>query len=155
MEHLKLIMEKLELMNEEEKLNNEEYVFLMEHIGKAYKKHNVGKFVKVMEIKPNATLYWKTKYNSGIHTHTSWAHNSDCDEDCECGNCEDSFPITQAEYSVSMTDTIIILKIIEEEEYPILNTKNNTISNDAYEKLKEKKADNWGNKWFVFIEDVE
>jgi len=155
MEHLKLIMEKLELMNEEEKLNNEEYVFLMEHIGKAYKKHNVGKFVKVMEIKPNATLYWKTKYNSGIHTHTSWAHDSTCDEECECGNCEDSFPITQAEYSVSMTDTIIILKIIEEEEYPLLNTKNNTISNDAYEKLKEKKADNWGNKWYIFIGDVE
>ena len=155
MEHLKLIMEKLELMNEEEKLNNEEYVFLMEHIGKAYKKHNVGKFVRVMEIKPNATLYWKTKYNSGIHTHTSWAHDTSCDEECECGRCEDTFPITQAEYSVSMTDTIIILKIIEEEEYPILNTKNNTISNDAYEKLKEKKADNWGNKWYVFIGDVD
>ena len=61
MEHLKLIMDKLELMNEEEKLNNEEYVFLMEHIGKAYKKHNIGKFVRVIKISSHINVFWSDK----------------------------------------------------------------------------------------------
>ena len=157
MEHLKTIMNKLDDMwgQGEQVMNDGDYKILMEELKSAYDKHNIGKFVKVMEIKPDTTLYWKTKYNSGIHTHTSWAHDTSCDEECECGRCEDTFPITQAEYSVSLTHTIIILKIIDTEEYPLLNTKNNTISNDAYEKLKEKKADNWVGKMFVFIGDVE
>ena len=33
---------------------------------KVLDKHKVGKFVKVMEIKPKVNLYWKTKYNSGF-----------------------------------------------------------------------------------------
>ena len=156
MENLKNIMEKIDDMKLSDKVMNDgDYKILMDNLKEAYDKHNIGKFIKVMEIKPKVGLYWKTKYNSGFHTHTSWAHDTTCDEECECGRCEDSFPIEQTELEVSLTDTIHILKIIDKEEYPLLNTKNNTISNDAYEKLKEKKADNWGNKMFVFIGDVE
>ena len=157
MNNLKTIMEKLDDMKLSDKVMNDgDYKILMDNLKEAYDKHNIGKFVKVMEIKPKTTLYWKTKYNSGIHTHNRWAHDSTCDENCECGNCEDTFPLTVAEYSVSMINTIYILKIIDcEEDYPLLNIKDNTISNNAYEKLKEKKADNWGNKWYVFIGDVE
>jgi len=156
MENLKNIMEKIDDLKLSDKVMNDgDYKILMDNLKEAYDKHNVGKFVKVMEIKPKVGLYWKTEYNSGFHTHTSWAHDTTCDEECECGRCEDSFPITQAELKVSLTDTIHILKIIEEEEYPLLNIKNNTITNDAYEKLKGKKVDNWCNKWYVFISDVE
>ena len=157
MEHLKNIMEKLDLMNEEEKFNNEEYRFLMKEIKSAYDLHNVGKFVKVMEVKPKVNIYWKTKYNSGFHTHTEWAHNTDSceEEECECGNCEGNQPLEQTELSVGLKDTIHLLKIVYEDQFPILSTKNNTISNGAYEKLKENKVDNWGGKTFVFIGDVE
>lgn len=158
MEHLKTIMEKLDDMKLSEKVMNDgDYKILMDELKSAYDLHNVGKFVKVMEVKPKVNLYWKTKYNSGFHTHTEWAHNTDsCEEqECDCGNCEGNQPLEQTELSVSLKKTIIILKIIEEDQFPLLNTKNNTISNDAYEKLKENKVDNWGGKTFVFIGDVE
>tara|TARA_R110000765_G_C18610206_1_gene570308 strand:- start:103 stop:576 length:474 start_codon:yes stop_codon:yes gene_type:complete len=157
MEHLKNIMEKLDLMNEEEKFNNEEYRFLMKEIKSAYDLQNVGKFVKVMEVKPKVNIYWKTKYNSGFHTHTEWAHNTDSceDEECECGNCEGNQPLEQTELSVGLKDTIHLLKIVYNDDFPLINTKENTITNERYEKLKENKVDKWGDKMFVFIGDVE
>ena len=115
MEHLKTIMEKIDDLKLSDKVMNDgDYKILMDNLKEAYDKHNVGKFVKVMEIKPKVGLYWKTDYNSGFHTHILWAHDSKCGEECECGNCEDTDPITQAELQVGLTDTIHILKIIDD-----------------------------------------
>ena len=158
MEHLKTIMEKLDDMKLSEKVMNDgDYKILMDELKSAYDLHNVGKFVKVMEIKPKVNIYWKTKYNSGFHTHTEWAHNTDsCEEpECECGNCEGNQPLEQTELSVSLTDTIYLLKIVYNEDYPPIDIKENTITNERYEKLKENKVDKWGAKMFVFIGDVE
>ena len=155
MEHLKLIMEKLDLMNEEEKLNNGEYTFLMEHIGKAYNKKDIGKYVNIIQVKTKTIIFWKNKTASGFHTNNCWAYD-ECDEECECGECGDSSGLKTVEVCAKIERTNHTLKIIpDNDEYPTINITKNTIQHSAYEKIKEKKTEDYDDRMFVFICDVE
>ena len=160
MEHLKTIMEKLDDMKLSEKVMNDgDYKILMEELKSAYDLHKVGQFVRILKIEPKINLYWKTKYDSGFHTHHKWAHDSNCDSDCECGNCEGNFPLQQTEFSVELKKRTHILKIVPDSDYnrgKRINFVEDTIEKTTYEKLKEDKIGGSENHiMYVFMNDVE
>ena len=164
MEHLKLIMEKLELMNEGEKLNNEEYVYLMEHIGKAYKKKDIDKFVRVMKISSHINVYWSdTEGESNLNSNRNgWAHHSTHGEAYNDAGDEVKIHLERIEVDLNTENTFHTLKIIEDPDGPreytsSIDWEKNTIKVGCYEKMKIVKymLNKCINETVIYLEDVE
>ena len=164
MEHLKLIMEKLELMNEGERLNNEEYVYLMEHIGKAYNKKDIDKFVRVMKISSHINVYWcDTEGESNLNSKRSdWTHKTSEGEAYNDDGEEVKIHLETVEVDLNTENTFHTLKIIEDPDGPreytsSIDWEKNTIKVGCYEKMKITKyiLNQCINETIIYLEDVE
>ena len=148
-------------MNEGERLNNEEYVYLMEHIGKAYKKKDIDKFVRVMKISSHINVYWSdTEGESNLNCNRNgWMHRSWQEGDEDEGG---SSHLNRVEVDLNTQNTFHTLKIIEDPDGPRDHTSNidwvnNTIKVGCYEKIKITKYMLYEciNETVVYLEDVE
>ena len=159
MEHLKTIMEKLDDIKLSDKvINDGDYLILMEELKKAYDKHNVGKFVRVLRIYTRINVFWSdVDGNSNLNTdRLGWAHQS-CEEGDDGDDCTATH-LNRVEVELQKHETHHTLKIIENSDGDIRGTidwENNTIKVDCYDKMKKNKIVSNPCDTIIYINDVE
>tara|TARA_R110000737_G_C14201136_1_gene417320 strand:+ start:37 stop:519 length:483 start_codon:yes stop_codon:yes gene_type:complete len=160
MESLKTIMEKLDDMKLSDKVMNDgDYKILMDELKKAYDKHNLGKFVRVMRVSTCFNVFWEdTDGASSINSNrVSWAHRSWVE-----GNEDDdgASHLNKVEVELNNTDAYHTLKIIENTDGRYEYTKSidwekNTIKVGCYEKMKITKFISNLGETIIYINDIE
>jgi hypothetical protein len=153
MEALKNVMNTLDEVKE--KLTDKEYKQMSDEMKKAYDSFKVGKYIKVLQVETDTSVYWKdVDGDSGITTgQGNWSHQSwkEGDLDESQGGHLDS-----VEVKTELKQTTHILKIIDNDDTHCgagININKNTIENSSYSRLKDKKFCHTAWGLIIFIKD--
>jgi hypothetical protein len=157
MEALKDVMNTLDVIKE--KLTDKEYKEMSDDMKKAYDSFKVGKYIKVLQVETDTSVYWKdVDGDSGITTgQGNWSHQS-----WKEGQTGDALDESQGgdldivEVKTELKQTINLLKIIDDDDNSCgggININKNTIENSSYSRLKDKKFCHTAWGLIIFIDD--
>ena len=158
MEHLKNIMEKLDDMKLSEKaMGDGDYLLLMEELKKAYDKHDVGKFVRVLKVSTSINVFWSdVDGSSGLNLDRgTWAHRSwsEGHEDEDNGSHLNSIEVEL--HKINNHHTLKIIENINEDVRGCINWEDNTITKCCYEKMKTNGFISTQYTTVIYMNDVE
>jgi hypothetical protein len=156
MEALKNVMNTLDIIKE--KLTDKEYKEMSDEMKKLYDSFKVGKYIKVLQVETDTSVYWKdVDGDSGITTgQGNWSHQSWKEGQMEGLDESQGGDLDIVEVKTELKETTHLLKIIDDDDNSCkgINTDENTIENSFYTRLKDKQFQHTAKGLVIFMEDI-
>lgn len=146
-----------------DKISDKEYKDILEIAKKMNEEKDIGKLIKVKQIKFKSILAYQKEFSTQIITNIGnddmFSYGTKCcnDEECDC-NHEEKIISLQTRHYTEITD--LILKVVDliRNDYRETNTgidiKNGQITKATYEKIKKDIYYEWENHNYIYISDL-